>query len=325
MENLLAKAVKRHLDVDQIYNAKPLTGGAASTTWRFEIDHLGHRKALILRCSEAVEQMSGGISKSTECTVQSLMFEHGIPVAEVLFALDSSDQLGEGYVMSCIEGESIPRKILRDNKFDAVRDKLVNQCGQILANIHAISPPEVLPRLDIHQQLAELETEYFSYNTSIPAFDLAFRWLKLNAKPCANPCIVHGDFRHGNFLVSAENGINGVLDWELCHVGDPMEDLGWLCVNSWRFGNRNLTVGGFGHLADLVNSYERHSGQKVNIDHVKYWELYGVLKWGIICLYMLNADLANGEISLERQAIGRRISETEIDILTILAGTETHD
>lgn len=316
----LRRAVKKHLNIDTIYNAKPLTGGAASTTWRFEIEQNGARKALILRCSEALEQMSGGIDKATECVVQRLMYEAGLPVAEVIFALESSDGMGDGYVMSCIEGESIPRKILRDDKFAVVRPTLVSQCGEILAKIHAITAPKELPSLDVTEQIATLEKEYQSHGINLPAFDLAFRWLKINAKPCDKPCIVHGDFRNGNLLVSPESGINGVLDWELCHVGDPMEDLGWLCVNSWRFGHRDLTVGGFGHLEELVASYEAASDVKVDIANVKFWELYGVLKWGVICLYMLNADLSAGEPSLERQAIGRRISETEVDMLALLAG-----
>ena len=57
------------------------------------------------------------------------------------------------------------------------------------------------------------------------------------------PRLVHGDFRLGNLIVD-EHGLAAVIDWELCHAGDPAEDLAWLCIRSWRFGNDDLPVAG---------------------------------------------------------------------------------
>ena len=316
----LAAVVQKHLGPVVIENARQLTGGAQSATWRFDVIGASGRRTLISRGSETVEQISTGLSKPVEAEIQQAAWSVGVPVAEVLFTLAPEDQLGEGYIMACIDGESIPRRILRDERFQTVREELAAQCGRVLGQIHSIQAPESLPILNCEQQLAALEKQFRDYDYAVPAFELAFRWLKNNMPVLGNSGVVHGDFRNGNFLVTAERGINGVLDWELAHVGDPMEDLGWLCVNSWRFGNRNLPVGGFGTRDDLFRAYEAATGTPVDADRVRFWELFGVLKWGVICLYMCCTDLNSGVRSVERAAIGRRISEVETDLLAMLTG-----
>lgn len=92
---------------------------------------------------------------------------------------------------------------------------------------------------------------------------------------------MHGDFRNGNLIIGAE-GVRAVLDWELAHLGDPMEDLGWVCVNSWRFGEIDKPVGGFGSREELFAGYEA-AGRKVDPARVKFWEVMGTLRWGIMC------------------------------------------
>ncbi len=84
------------------------------------------------------------------------------------------------------------------------------------------------------------------------------KWAAENAPKSTRHTVVHGDFRHGNFIVG-EEGIRIVLDWEVAHSGDPMEDLGWVCVKTWRFGGRK-PVGGFGTREELFEAYEKASG-----------------------------------------------------------------
>jgi aminoglycoside phosphotransferase (APT) family kinase protein len=128
--------------------------------------------------------------------------------------------------------------------------------------------------------------------------------------------LVHGDFRNGNLMIGPD-GIRALLDWELTHLGDPMEDLAWLCVNSWRFGQIDQPVGGFGNREELYAGYEA-AGGRVDEPRVHFWEVLGSLKWGIMC-QMGAADFVSGvDLSVERAAIGRRASETEIDLLRLL-------
>jgi aminoglycoside phosphotransferase (APT) family kinase protein len=128
--------------------------------------------------------------------------------------------------------------------------------------------------------------------------------------------VVHGDFRNGNLVVGPD-GVRAVLDWELVHVGDPMEDLGWLCTRAWRFGGAP-PVGGFGEYDDLVAAYEKRSGVAVDRDVLRWWELLGTVKWGVICVVQANRHLVGGQRSVELAAIGRRVCEQEYDCLNLL-------
>jgi len=109
-----------------------------------------------------------------------------------------------------------------------------------------------------------------------------------------------------------------VLDWELAHLGDPMEDLGWICVNSWRFGEIDKPVGGFGTREQLFAGYQS-AGRHADPDRVMFWEVMGTLRWGVMCCGMMQRFRRGPEQSIERAMIGRRASETEIDLLRLLA------
>ncbi len=321
LQGKLQRAVHRHIDREQtVCDLRPLTGGAASATWQFDTTSNTDTRELILRTAPGGATVATGLDKTTEAQVQSAAVDAGVPAARVVFVLDQDDELGSGYVMERLPGESIPRKILRDERFGSARQVMTAQCGEILARIHAMDlnalPP--LPDLSAPAQLSRYEEIYRSLVEPLPTFELAFRWLDKHCPPTLPPRLVHGDFRNGNFLVDPSSGITTVLDWELAHLGDPLEDLGWLCVNSWRFGHSEQAVGGFGQREALFAAYENAGGGAVDPRRVRFWELFGVLKWGIFCLYMSAADPAGNARSVERAAIGRRVSETEIDLLQLL-------
>ena len=113
-----------------------------------------------------------------------------------------------------------------------------------------------LRRMTAGKEIADLEREYRCYDWPRPVFELALRWLReRDPGPPPEVTLVHGDFRHGNFIIGPD-GVRAVLDWELAHLGDPMEDLGWICVNSWRFGAIDHPVGGFGPREELFAGYQ---------------------------------------------------------------------
>jgi hypothetical protein len=153
-----------------------------------------------------------------------------------------------------------------------------------------------------------------------PAFELAFRWLGDNRPPRSAPVVVHGDFRHGNLIVGPD-GIRAVLDWELSHLGDPLEDLGWLCVKAWRFGSP-LPVGGFGPVDQLVDAYEGATGAPIDRAALHWWEVLGTLRWGVICIVQTFTHLSGTVRSVELAAIGRRVCEVEWDLLELLGLTD---
>jgi aminoglycoside phosphotransferase (APT) family kinase protein len=88
-------------------------------------------------------------------------------------------------------------------------------------------------------------------------------------------------------------------------------------VNSWRFG-APAPVGGFGEREDLFAGYEQAGGRRVDPERVRFWEILGTLKWGIMCMMMYGIFESGADRSVERAAIGRRASETEIDLLDLL-------
>ncbi len=319
-EQRLAVAVGRHLEQPaEIRDLHRLTGGAVAETWWFDAVAGSETHEMILRLARYEEaDNSFYVSKRTEAEIQILANTANVPAPNVYFILEAADNIGTGYVMQRIAGESIPRKILRDEQYTGARDLMARQCGGILCRIHAMSHDSIsgLKILKTDQQLVDQYAMYESFDEPRPVFEFAFNWLKANAPEDPAPCLVHADFRNGNLIVGPE-GVRSVLDWEMAHLGDPMEDLGWLCVNSWRFGNIDKPVGGFGEREDLFAGYEA-AGGRVDPEKVQYWEVFGTLKWGLICRFQSLMHLSGSVRSVELAAIGRRVSETELDLLQLL-------
>jgi len=319
----LARAVSRAVEgIKSVSNVKRLSGGASQETWSF--DGVGNDgvKPLILRRApggKPVPRSTTAVALSTEAKIIRLAGAAGIPVPPVPYVLRDKDGLGPGYVMGRIEGETIARKILRDPEFADARPKLARQCGRILAGIHAIDTSDLveLNKVPARTQFEQYRQIYDAYDYPHPVFEVAFKWLEQRIPEQRAMTLVHGDFRHGNLMIGPD-GVRAVLDWELVHIGDPAEDLGWICVNSWRFGETKKVVGGFGDVDDLLGGYAEAGGQGMTAERVKYWEIFGTLKWGIMCMTMYQAFAGGADRSVERAAIGRRSSETEIDLVNLL-------
>ena len=319
----LEQAMRRALpSVVSIADLKRLSGGASQETWSFDGVTSSGRLPLVLRRAPggtALKRTTTGASLATEADIIRLALKAGVPVPEVPYVLQDSDNLGPGYIMARIEGETIARKILRDDLFAGARPVLAHQCGVILASIHNISLKN-LPQLSVltpKDHLAQYRDVYASYDYPHPVFDTAFKWLEQRLPTTESLSLVHGDFRNGNLMIGS-NGVRAVLDWELTHIGDPAEDLGWLCVNSWRFGETNKVVGGFGDVNQLLDGYQSAGGKGMTAERVKFWEIFGTLKWGIMCMTMYQAFTQGSDRTVERAAIGRRSSETEIDLINLL-------
>ncbi|HWA90076.1 MAG TPA: phosphotransferase family protein [Rhizomicrobium sp.] len=292
-----------------------LSGGASQETWSFDgVGDGGGTMPLILRRAPGGVVRTTGIPLSTEAAVIEAARAQGVKAPRVRFVL------GDGYVMDRLTGETIARKILRDDAFAQARPKLAYQCGGILARIHKVDPAplgDLLPVVDGPMQLRAYRDTLDAFDYPHPVFELAFQWLEPRMKASARRTLVHGDFRHGNLLISPA-GVEAALDWELAHIGDPLEDIGWVCTNSWRFGVADKVVGGFGDLPDLLRGYADAGGGHIDEEDVRTWIVYGSLKWGIMCMKMYQGFLSDR--SVERAAIGRRSSETEIDLINLIVG-----
>lgn len=325
-QGALASALVGHVEgITSIGTLTRLSGGASQETFAFEATTATGTMPLILRRAPGGSQAGGSGQQSglaTEARAINAARKVGVPAPRVLYVLKDTDGCGDGYVMERIEGETIARKILRDAVFDNVRPKLAFQSGQAMAQIHKSDPSEV-PELKLTTgpiQLREYYERYRGYNQPKPVFEMAFAWLKERIVEPRRTVLVHGDFRHGNIMISPETGLASVLDWELVHLGDPLEDLAWICINSWRFGVTNKIVGGFGDVQEMLDGYADAGGDRYTVEDVRIWETFGSLKWGIMCMGMYESFRTGFDRSVERAAIGRRSSENEIDLVNLLIG-----
>ena len=310
MSRELIADLARVLAAAEVRELTRLSGGASRETWRF----LADGRPLILQ-----RQRSGDArDMAHEAAVVRCAGAAGVPVPELIASSTDVDVLGAAFmILSAVEGETIARKILRDDRFGAARRVLPAQLGAALATLHSIDPSEV-PGLAATDQVAQYRELLDTLGQPHPAFELALRWLEEHRPASAGSTVVHGDFRLGNVIVG-EEGLRAVLDWELAHIGDPMEDLGWLCVKAWRFGSL-LPVAGIGEYRELFDAYEAAGGVAVDADVVHWWEVLGTLKWGIMCIVQTSVHLNGLSRSHELATIGRRVCENEYDLFLALDG-----
>jgi aminoglycoside phosphotransferase (APT) family kinase protein len=238
-----------------------------------------------------------------------------LAVPDVVAWTDGSDLWGTaGLVMRRVPGETIARRILREDAYGPARRALVAQLGAFAAGLHAIEPPDDFPRPD---PVADLRATLAGFGALSPVFEMALSALEADPPPTRDPVTVHGDLRLGNLIVG-QDSLHAVIDWELVHAGNPAEDLGWLCVKAWRFGTA-APVAGLGTREELLAAYQAAGGGDIGLQELRWWEVLGTLRWGVICMTQAQAHLSGAHPSVELAAIGRRVCEQEWDLLLLLA------
>lgn len=313
----------------RISDMRRLTGGASRETWACDatIDRAGAAETLPLILQRNTRVAPTSLPRALEFRLLRAAYDAGVPAPEPLFMGDGSLG-GDFFLVRRIDGETLPRRLLRDDEYAGARQALTPQLGAILAGIHAIpldalgdmpAPPASAPSATAYE-LDRYEAVFRGIAPEPhPAFELALRWLRVHLPPAAGErrTLVHGDFRMGNVLFGPE-GARAILDWELAHIGDPSEDLAWISVRSWRFGG-DRPVGGIGDREAFFAAYEAApGGVPVDRQRVHFWEVFGNLRWGIICLSQARTYLDGHSNSVELASIGRRTSETEWELLNLI-------
>ncbi len=325
-EERLARSLSRSITgYEKLLSARRLSGGASQATYRVEIETSSGPRTLAVRRSAL--GAAGGLDGSGpgiegEAELFRVAKAAGVPEPEIFHVFTPDEECGEGFVMEWLDGETVGGKILRSPELEAVRPKLAHQCGEILARIHGIDPvatglADRLKTVSTEAYVREVWERYQTFGTAMPMIDYTARWLLEHLPGEAEPRLVHNDFRNGNVMVSPE-GIVAVLDWELAHLGDPIRDIGWICTNSWRFGQHDLPVGGFGRLEDLLDGYESVSGVRVEPEHVRFWEVFGSFWWAATSLAMAAFWRAGADKTVERPGIARRSSECQVDCANLI-------
>lgn len=321
--NLLEACARAHYGSSvAINNVEQATLGGSNRTLLFDLEDGEHKRRLVSRQETYTLDSSPFLPPETQFKLLQLAFSHDLAVPEPIVEFTPNDGLGRGHVISCVSGETLPKRLISDEKFAAARALFPEQAGQFLAKLHAIpiaSGDFLSTSADSIDPIAAQRERYDYYGEAHPALDFAFRWLEKNRPACKKRTIVHGDFRVGNMLMG-ESGINAVLDWECAHLGDPMEDLGWLCTPSWRFGNLDKPVGGIGQRAELFSAYEAAGGRNVDCEAVRWWEIFGSLRWAVLNIMQVHGHRVGGRRSPAFAACGRNTALMEFDLLRAIAG-----
>jgi len=303
----------------ELVEAERLPGGASRATWRLVLAGVpAPHEVVVVRANP---EGAPPADLALEAEVLRAAGAAGVPVPEVLAAVPGPPA---ALVLGFVEGQVLPRRVLGDPDLAGARAVLAQQCGQALARLHAVataSLPQVASRArSAHggaaEQLGMVRQLLDDLGQPHPALELGWRWLADHLPPSAPMVVVHGDFRTGNLIVGPE-GLRAVLDWELVHLGDPHEDLGWLCTPAWRFGSP-LPVGGFGLLEDLLEGYRAAGGPALDAGALAWWQAFGTLRWGALSTLQAMTHVRGAVRSVELAAIGRRVCETEADLLDAL-------
>lgn len=266
-----------------VESVEKIFGGASRETFRLKLDVAGTARGVIVRRDPPSSLID--TERSLEFGAYKAVFGTGIPVPEPLFLEDDPQWLGRPFsVMAEITGAVTDVSTLDD----AGRRSIGEEKWRLLGLLASMDPLALgfdtfteVPALD---QCAAKQLDYWAgviEQDEIhpqPVVWAAVRWLRRYMPPPAQRLgIVHGDYRTGNFMFSADEGIKGILDWEMCHLGDPLEDLAWSMDPLWSWGTPNLAGQLLPH-AQAIAIWEKASGLVCDPKVFHWWRIFVAVK-----------------------------------------------
>jgi aminoglycoside phosphotransferase (APT) family kinase protein len=293
-----------------ITDLRKLSGGASRETWSFT----ANGDAFILRRDPPGRPSEPG-RVQLEVDVMRACNEAGLRAPEVV-ADDDGTRFGtKGLVMRRNAGDPSPRKILSSPDFAPARKVLARQLAEFLAGLHAL-PLDAVPTAEARDPL-EVWDKYLEMGERRPVLEAAHAWLQEHRPAPRAEVVVHGDFRVGNLMVEPD-GLSAVIDWEVAHRGDPVEDIAWFCLRMWRFGEP-LEAGGLASLDDFLALYAAAGGRPVERDALRWWLGAKTLVWAVGCMVQGRMHLSGRVRSTDLAAVGRRVTEQEWDLVELIA------
>lgn len=304
-----------------------LHGGACQENFRVDLRLDGAPRRFALR-SDAPTALPGSLGRAQEFAVIECAHAAGAQTPAARWLSPGLIRPGaDAYFLDWLEGEAIGARVTRHPALEAARVVLPKALAECLAAIHTVTP-QTASDLPIERQPFMLQADPADAAIGFlaklldqlprprPACEFALGWLRANRPSAPRLRLVHGDFRTGNFMVDA-TGLAGVLDWEFAHWGDASEDLAWLCVRDWRFGQLDKAAGGICDRATFYQAYAAASGRPVDAARVHFWEVLGNLRWGAATAFQ-GLRYAAGQTDLELLAIPRRAAEMEFEALRLI-------
>ncbi len=306
-----------------------LPGGTMRAAWALDVDIAGgpwagsHR--LILMADSGTQVLYSRLPRELELRVIAAMHAGGVPSPRPYWCIPKGNPQGlpPGLLMERVEGETVPRRLLADPAFAAVRPRLLEQMAVALARMHAV-PAETLglhgqgpgePAMEF--QLREVEGALRALGEPHPALELGLRWLDRRRPTSERLVAVHGDYRVGNVAVDPADGLRAVLDWELTHLGYPGEDVGWVCMRFWRTVD-HPGAPALGPRERFLEEYAAAGGRRFTAEEAHYWDIFANVRWAVITLAQANRHLSGRERNLELASIGRHCAEVEYEVMRLL-------
>lgn len=282
-----------------------ITGGHSNLTYLVE-DALGKKRVLRRPPTGAVLATAHDMAR--EHRILSAVAKTDVPVPRPL-ALCDDESVNDApfYVMEYVEGSVLVSPELTAQAVPAEnRHALGMHVIEVLAHLHNIEPNDIglgdLGRREAYltRQLKRWKTQWENSKTrELDLMDEAHRKLEARMPEQQGACIVHGDFRFGNFLIDGATArVQAVLDWELCTLGDPMADVGFV-MNDWKqpgedqtsasgTGEPATSIGGFPSRAEMLARYEELTGNDTSqVSYYRafqYWRLAAIVE-GVLSRY----------------------------------------
>jgi aminoglycoside phosphotransferase (APT) family kinase protein len=263
-------------------------------------------------------------SIAVEAALRRLAGSAGVPVPHVHAVDADGARLGSPFMISAfVAGETVPRRVLRMAAEHGVGERIVRQLGEALGRLHALDVAaapvgiQTVEGVPAEFALAAREAELAEMPQPRPALAYGMRWLERHLPPPpARSVIVHTDARNGN-LVAGPDGLRAVLDWEGAAAGgDPMQDLAWTAVRTWRFREDEHEIGGLAGRQPLIAGYEA-AGGAFDLDRFRWWKVHGTLWWAVGLASQSIAYLDGRVPSIVMAGSGRRVPELEWDLLML--------
>jgi aminoglycoside phosphotransferase (APT) family kinase protein len=315
----------------KVTDAQPLAGGASRDSWAFTAVFAdGVEKRYVLRRDLPTTMNESALTRANEFAMMRAAFNHGVRSAQVQWLCEDPAPLGQPFfIMDFVDGISIGRKVMTAPELAEARQLLPVQMAEQLALIHRLDwraheldflaqPTTENPAREAVKAAYTIVDEL---GANVPAIEFILRWCHLNAPAAERITFIHGDFRIGNLLVDRQ-GLAAVIDWEFAHVGDPCEELGYLCLRDWRFGNDMLRASGLSQREPFIQAYEQFADVKVDRSAVDWWEVFGNVRWAIICLKQAQRHLSGQDPSVELASLGRRSLDMQAEALHLIKRIE---
>jgi aminoglycoside phosphotransferase (APT) family kinase protein len=278
----------RNIKVDSF---ERIHGGASRETYRLRIHYLLNsgevEKPLILRLDP--ENALVETDFANEYHAYIAFQDTNVPVPRPLWLEEDLEWLGSPFFVmeEILECES-QRDKMSQPPYLELREKIGENYTRILAQISKANPAEIglLEKMEepAPDECWRRELDYWEgmilqdEMEPQPIVRAAIRWLRANPPPPAQKIgVVHGDFRLGNFLYDKAGKIHGILDWEMCHLGDPIEDLTWGMNPLWTFAEQDK-VGQMIARDRYISLWEAESGLKADPNAVQWWLLFSSVK-----------------------------------------------